>query len=103
MIVGGDSGKDIGKYTGSTTGTSRNNKICSRYTPITWQVDRKCHLISASSFDKMCADMERQGDDLSDAMHAHGARELVTDQLAANNLQRRLVDADSQTEVLERV
>ena len=26
--------------------------------PITWQVDRKCHLISASSFDKLCADMK---------------------------------------------
>merc|ERR1711871_674142 len=54
MIMGGDFGKDIAKYTGSTTGTSRDNNICSRSTPITWQVDRKCHLISASSFDKLC-------------------------------------------------
>lgn len=103
MIVDGEYGKDIGKYTGSTTGTKRNNEICSRFTPITWQVDRKCQLISASSFDKMCADMERQGDDMSGDMQPHGARELVADKLAANNLQRRLVDTDSQTEVLERV
>merc|ERR1712129_615138 len=48
MIVDGEYGKDIGKYTGSTTGTKRNNEICSRFTPITWQVDRKCQLISAS-------------------------------------------------------
>merc|ERR1711907_571520 len=65
MIVDGDYGKDIAYYTGSTTGTTRSNEICSRYTPITWQVDRKCHLISASSFDKMCADMKAQVDDMS--------------------------------------
>jgi hypothetical protein len=90
MIVDGDFGKDIGKYTGSTTGTSRNNEVCSRYTPITWQVDRKCHLISASSFDKMCADMKQQADDMSDDLHAHGSRMLVSNKLAANNLQRRV-------------
>merc|ERR1712083_390195 len=39
MIVDGEMGKDITKYTGSTTGTSRNNDICSKYTPVTWQVD----------------------------------------------------------------
>ena len=47
-------GTDMAMYTGSTTGTSRNNEVCSAYGPITWQVDRKCHLVSASSFDKMC-------------------------------------------------
>jgi len=88
MIVGGDMGADIGKYTGSTTGTSRDNTICSRYTPITWQVDRKCHMISASSFDKMCADMLAQADDMSSDVEPHGARELVADHLAADNLQR---------------
>ena len=41
-------GQDIAYYTGSTTGTTRSNEMCSQYTPITWQVDRKCHLISAS-------------------------------------------------------
>merc|ERR1712086_632849 len=39
-------GQNLAKYTGSTTGTSRDNEICSKYTPITWQVDRDCHLIS---------------------------------------------------------
>jgi len=78
-------GSDIAMYTGSTTGTSRDNTICSPYTPITWQVDRKCHPISASSFDKMCADMMEQRDDMSEDLYAHGSRELVADNLAANN------------------
>lgn len=88
MIVDGEMGADIAKYTGSTTGTSRDNEICSQYTPITWQVDRKCHMVSASTFDKMCADMKAQRDDMSDDLYAHGSRELVADELAANNLQR---------------
>jgi hypothetical protein len=89
-IIDGDNDKggDIAKYTGSTTGDSRDNTICSQYSPITWQVDRKCHMISASSFDKMCADMLSQRDDMYDDVHPHGSRELVSDHLAANNLQR---------------
>mmetsp|Transcript_40207 Transcript_40207/g.78580 ORF Transcript_40207/g.78580 Transcript_40207/m.78580 type:complete len:441 (+) Transcript_40207:411-1733(+) len=82
--------QDIAYYTGSTTGTTRNNKICSAYAPITWQVDRKCHMISASSFDKLCYDMKLQRDDMGDDLHAHGARELVKDSLVANNMQRKL-------------
>lgn len=89
-IVDGSFGRDVTKYTGSTTGTSRNNQICSKYAAITWQVDRKCHLISASSFDKMCADMKNQRDDMSGDLHAHGARTLVAPHLTANNHQRRL-------------
>lgn len=89
MIIDGDYGADVAKYTGSTTGTSRNNEICSRYTPITWQVDRKCQLISASSFDKLCADMKAQAADMSDDLHPHGARETVSDELAANNQHNR--------------
>merc|ERR1711924_461252 len=89
MIVDAGYGDNMAKYTGSTTGTSRSNTICSRFTPITWQVDRKCHLISASSFDKMCADMKQMRDDMSSDLHAHGARALVSDFLAANNQQRR--------------
>jgi hypothetical protein len=81
--------QDVAKYTGSTTGTSRNNHVCSRYTPITWQVDRKCHMISASTFDKMCADMKVQRDDMSGDLHPHGSRELVADHLVADNLVRR--------------
>jgi len=88
MIVEGEYGKDMAFYTGSTTGTSRNNEICSPYAPITWQVDRKCHLISASSFDKMCADMKTQRDDMSYDLYPHGARITVADHLAANNIQR---------------
>jgi hypothetical protein len=87
MIVDGEMGQEITKYTGSTTGTTRDNEICSQYAPITWQVDRKCHLISASTFDKMCADMKAQRDDMSDDLYAHGSRELVDDALAANNQQ----------------
>jgi len=85
MIVDGDYGAEITKYTGSTTGTSRSNTLCSAYTPITWQVDRKCHLISASSFDRMCREMKAQRDDLEIDTHPHGSRELVSDILAADN------------------
>mmetsp|Transcript_98508 Transcript_98508/g.298964 ORF Transcript_98508/g.298964 Transcript_98508/m.298964 type:complete len:438 (-) Transcript_98508:176-1489(-) len=90
MIVDGHYGQDIAKYTGSTTGTSRDNEVCSRYTPITWQVDRKCHLISASSFDKMCADMKNQHDDMSSDLHAHGSRVLVDRNFTGNNFHRRM-------------
>ena len=86
MIVDGDFGSDIAAYTGSTTGTSRDNSICSSYAPITWQVDRKCHMISASTFDKMCADMKAQKDDMSGDVYPHGSRELVANQFTANNL-----------------
>jgi len=90
MIVDGEYGADISSYTGSTTGTTRSNTICSGFAPITWQVDRKCHLISASSFDKMCADMKSQKDDMMHDLYPHGARELVQSSLSANNHQRRL-------------
>jgi len=86
-IVDGSHWNDVAAYTGSTTGTTRNNKICSKYSPITWQVDRKCHLISASTFDKMCADMKQQADDMSGDLYAHGAREVTDNQLTANNQQ----------------
>jgi len=85
MIVDGEMGTDITYYSGSTTGTSRDNQVCSNYSPITWQVDRKCHKISASSFDKMCADMISKRDDMSYDLHPHGARPLVIDRLAADN------------------
>merc|ERR1719203_2040657 len=86
MIVDGEEkGTDMAYYTGSTTGTSRDNEICSNWAPITWQVDRKCHLISASSFDKLCHDMKMQLNDMKDDLYPHGSRELVADKLAANN------------------
>lgn len=86
-VIDAGMGKDIAYYTGSTTGTSRDNEVCSMYSPITWQVDRKCHLISASSFDKMCADMLSQRDDMSEDVHPHGARELVDARYVDDNLQ----------------
>lgn len=89
MIVDGEKGTDVAKYTGSTTGAARNNEICSPFSPITWQVDRKCHLISASSFDEMCRQMRMQADNLNDDLYAHGSRELVDDEHAANNQQLR--------------
>jgi len=89
MRTDGTHGADMAKYTGSTTGTTRNNDVCSRYTPITWQVDRTCHMISASSFDKMCQDMKAQADDMSSDLYAHGSRMLSADNLVANNQQSR--------------
>jgi len=87
---GDQKGTDMAYYTGSTTGTSRNAAtICSRYTPITWQVDRKCHMISAKSFDKLCADMLKNPDDMSSDVYAHGSRETVAAHVTANNQQTR--------------
>jgi len=86
-------GQDVAVYSGSTTGTTRNNEVCSAYTPITWQVDRKCHLISASSFDKMCADMKQMRDDMTADLYPHGARELVLSSLAADNHQDATVSS----------
>jgi len=80
-----DMGVRMTTYTGSTTGTTRSNTMCSNYSPITWQVDRKCHMISASSFDKLCYEMKNQRDDMEDDLHPHGARELVKTELVANN------------------
>lgn len=88
MIVEGDMGTDVDHYTGSTTGTTVNDTVCSQFSPITWHVDRKCHLVSASSFDKMCADMIAQRDDMSDDLHPHGSRDLVPDDFAADDHQR---------------
>ncbi len=46
-------------------------------------------MISASSFDKLCADMKAQRDDMSDDLYAHGSRELVADMFVANNQQNK--------------
>jgi len=84
-------GTEITSYTGSTTGTTRDNEVCSQYSPINWQVDRTCHLISASSFDKLCADMMSQMDDMSTDLYPHGSRVLVDDGLSANNHENRFL------------
>lgn len=80
---------DVAKYVGSTTGTSRDNEECSMYAPITWQVDRKCHMVSAKSFDIMCKKMLEQADDLTYETHPHGARELVNDTWSSANVYRK--------------
>ena len=81
-----DMGVEITKYTGSTT------EICSRYAPITWQVDRKCDLISASSFDKLCADMAAQRDDMAEDCYPYGSRKVFSNKLSSNNqVNRHLV------------
>jgi len=79
-------GQDLAIYAGSSTGTGRDNNYCSMYTPITWQVDRKCHLISASSFDKMCADMKLKHDLMDNDLHPHGARALVVKALNSDEM-----------------
>ncbi|KAL3922662.1 MAG: hypothetical protein SGILL_002087 [Bacillariaceae sp.] len=91
MIVDGAMGTNVAMYTGSTTGDARNNEICSQYSPITWQVDRQCHMISASAFDKLCYDMLQQRDDMSADVYPHGSRETVADDLAANNHANRFL------------
>merc|ERR1711924_399512 len=60
---------DVAKYVGSTTGTSRDNEVCSMYAPITWQVDRTCHMLSAASMDNLCKMMKDIPDDMSNDMH----------------------------------
>ena len=81
---------DVAKYVGSTTGTSRDNEVCSFYSPITWQVDRTCHMISARSFDHLCKLMkENAGDDMSADTHPHGSRELVDDQWSSSIVYRK--------------
>lgn len=84
MIVDGEKGSDIATYS-TNTGSSRNNIICSQSSAITWQVDRKCHLVSASTFDKMCADMKSQRDDMTLDLFPHGSRALVDDRLVSNS------------------
>merc|ERR1712137_321204 len=81
-------GQDVIAYTGSSTGTSRGNTInkCSPYSPVTWKVDRTCHMISASSFDKLCADMKQNPDDMTGDIVPHGSRETVFLNLTANNI-----------------
>jgi hypothetical protein len=91
MIVDGEMGTDLAIYTGSSTGSARSHSVCSPYSPITWQVDRKCHMISASSFDLMCAEMKMQRDDMTYDLVAHGARPLVDSSLVADNQQNRKV------------
>ena len=45
----------------------------------------KLESLMAKSFDKLCEQMGKQADDMEYDMHAHGARELVAHDLAADN------------------
>jgi len=49
-------------------------------------VDRTCHLISASSFDKMCADMKQNHDPMTNDLHPHGARKVVAKALNSDEV-----------------
>lgn len=105
MVVDEDRemGIHITKYTGSTTAPRfDNDSNCDDVSPLTWQVDRKCHLISASAFDKLCADVKAKdgmkicSEDECDGLDtdedgccwpvaAGGSRDIVSDGLAADN------------------
>ena len=79
---------EVTLYSGSTTGRSYNNvDSCSPY-QITWQVDQKCRLISAKSFDAMCKKM-KEDYGMSADTHPHGSRDLVSNALSSN-VQRTL-------------
>ena len=56
---------DITAYLGSRTGDGFDDepngmKDCDPISPVTWQVDRKCQIISASTMDKLCLDIKRR-------------------------------------------
>ena len=55
-------GIDITAYTGSRTGGTFGDQLgdlfCDPVSPVTWQVDRRCQLISASTMDKLCLDIK---------------------------------------------
>lgn len=65
---------NIKYYMGSTTGGSYDDVTCSPFT-VSWYVDTKCHLISASSFDKMCKDLKDLGAEAD--IHPHSSRKPV--------------------------
>ena len=70
-----------------------SNDGCAAYSPITWQVDRTCHMISAASFDNMCKMMKEVADDMSADLVPHGSRELVNDTWTTATVVRRNLHA----------
>jgi hypothetical protein len=55
---------DVTTYTGSTTGerfgnSTTDTKPCDDVSPVTFQVDRKCHLLTAESLDNLCLSLKR--------------------------------------------
>merc|ERR1719282_1451220 len=62
-------------YSGSTTGPSHNNEVCSPYV-ISWHVDLKCHQVSPESFDNLCKQMNDLYK-LEKDLYPHGSRKIV--------------------------
>jgi len=62
-------------YSGSTTGTSHDNSVCSPYV-ITWHVDLACHRVTPEAFDDLCRRMKETYSMTADLM-PHGSRKLV--------------------------
>jgi len=62
-------------YSGSTTGQSHTNSVCSPYV-ITWHVDKKCHKVAAPSFDNMCK-MMKDTYKMDADLYPHGSRILL--------------------------
>ncbi|CAE7598336.1 unnamed protein product [Symbiodinium natans] len=63
-------------YSGSTTGQSHDNSVCSPYV-ITWHVDKDCHQVSPESFDNLCKQMKDLYG-MSVDLAPHGSRILVS-------------------------
>jgi len=63
-------------YSGSTTGPSHDNTVCSPYV-ISWHVDRVCHDVAPASFDNMCKQM-KDNYNLDQDLKPHGSRILVS-------------------------
>ena len=59
-----DIGQHLTIYSGSTTGASFGNSVgstrpCDDVSHVSWQVDRKCHMLSAESMDDLCYYMKQ--------------------------------------------
>jgi hypothetical protein len=93
MIV--DRAKNMGQkmtvYTGSTTGEKfgavvSSTKPCDDISGITWQVDRMCHLLSASTMDQLCAIIKTKPH-MNKDVSPHGSRGIVDPMLVHDNQQ----------------
>jgi len=62
-------------YSGSTTGESHDNAVCSPYV-ITWHVDLACHRVSPEAFDNLCRQMNETYQLVAD-LYPHGSRKLL--------------------------
>lgn len=70
-------------YSGSTTGPSHNNEVCSPYV-ITWHVDKACHKVTPASFDNLCKQMNEMYA-LEADLYPHGSRVLVSPKWVVKN------------------